>query len=208
MAQVQLSVQNKFQGRYDVYDSDTYSPARYFLLRRGSNTTSAAAVADVAANTTLNSTTVAAPSAAATNASELLLGNSTRRLLATAVGNSRLTGVTTSGLGGLRFSTSTSVLGGSGLTGNDGTGSHWTLPADPSQLADAGAMFSRVDAMYDNIVLYGLLQVGSKIALRRWHGCCMRIRAVACGCVRGCGPLGGLGAACSQQALRYFKLLP
>ncbi len=70
------------------------------------------------------------------------------------------TGVTaTSQSSGLRFSTATSVLGGSGLTGNDGTGSRWALPADPSQLGEAGDMFSRVDAMYDNIVLYGLLQV-------------------------------------------------
>ncbi|KAG2422885.1 hypothetical protein HXX76_015713 [Chlamydomonas incerta] len=163
---VQLSVKEKFQGRYDVYDSDTYSPARYFLLRRGSNTTSnatsatAAEAASAVNNATLNATAAAAAAAAATaaNVSELL-GNSTRRLLATATSSSRLTGVTaTSASGGLSFSTATSVLGGSGLTGNDGTGSRWSLPQDSSQLEDAGDMFSRVDDMYDNLVLYGLLQ--------------------------------------------------
>ncbi len=156
--QIQLSVQDKFQGRYDVYDSDTYSPARYFLLRRGSNTTAANATAVDAlaavANATLNATSAAGGASA-------LLGNSTRRLLATAAASSsRLTGVgATTSSSGLGFTTATSVLGGSGLTGNDGTGSRWTLPADPTQLREAGDMFARVDAMYDQIVLYGLLQV-------------------------------------------------
>ncbi len=56
---VRLSVREEFFPRFNVYDADTFAPARYFLLKRQAPTT-ATALAET--NTTANST-VAAPAA-------------------------------------------------------------------------------------------------------------------------------------------------
>ncbi|KXZ51178.1 hypothetical protein GPECTOR_13g665 [Gonium pectorale] len=98
---VRLSVREEFTSRFDVYDADTFVPARYFLIRRRDDSGSGAMEA-------ANSVTASGAAAAA---------------------------IPEAGMGG-----------------------RWALPADRGPLNDAGAMFARVDSMYNTLVTYTFLQ--------------------------------------------------
>ncbi|KAG2454830.1 hypothetical protein HYH02_000662 [Chlamydomonas schloesseri] len=105
---VRLSVREDFSARFDVYDADTFAPARYFLLRRAAGPTDAG----------LTATAVNATAAAGT--------------LMSAANNS--------------------------TAAPAGDAGRWRLAADATPLQQAAEMFSRVDSMYQTLVLYGFLQ--------------------------------------------------
>ncbi|KAG2499887.1 hypothetical protein HYH03_002176 [Edaphochlamys debaryana] len=101
---VQLSVRDDFTARYEVYDSDSYGKARYFMLRRDEGAAAAALLTSKAA---------ANVSSGGASASSLPVA---------------------------------------------GEAGRWALPPDAGPLGEAGAMFARVDEMYDTLILYAFLQ--------------------------------------------------
>ncbi len=104
---VRLSVRDDFTSRFNVYDAETFAPARYFLLRRRDDSDDNATLSSMPANSTANGKPTTVP-----------------------------------------------------LPGAPG---RWALPVDMGPLNDAGALFARVDSMYDHLVLYAFLQVRGRI---------------------------------------------
>ncbi|GFR50777.1 hypothetical protein Agub_g13042 [Astrephomene gubernaculifera] len=69
---VRLSVRDDFTSRFDVYDADTFAPARYFLLRRQDSSTTAAAASSPSFSATASSTATTTASEDAPSAGQAL----------------------------------------------------------------------------------------------------------------------------------------
>ncbi|KAG2444343.1 hypothetical protein HXX76_001099 [Chlamydomonas incerta] len=158
---VRLSNQDQFFVKLNVYDADTFAPARYFLLRRQEPPVGVYASNDSAVTATAGSS-----AAASANLSTGSLAH--RRLQQTDSSNATTATPDASAGSSSGGADSSSTLPYTGTetfnltvlpTGPnyDGAG-RWQLPVDYSGLQNAGDMFSRVQLMYDTLLVYNMLQ--------------------------------------------------